>query len=614
MQSLRPTFKLFATLAAVMLALLLARDAPVDADYTPPASPPPEYQALYDELSQNLTTFEAQLDTQWDGSVGSGRFAGALVAANGNKTVALLGPSAWTRIIEMLDAFESMGVTLIKIDVQYPALTPAFHTYLTANPPPYLPGYQFTAGDMIGAPASFYNRLEAEIRGRGMDLWVEYATLFAGYTITPPTGYFADMRTAGLAATQARYRAERAAEAALIAANIHPDYFTVMEEPTTQEANFGYFPGSVPLHTPAEWAALTQYLATQAEAAGPGAAMLVGAGSGTWETRDYTERFAAIPELDYVDFHMYPLGTPSASFLQNALDWADYVRAVAPAKKLTLGEAWLYKASEAEVAGGLDYNVILGRDTYSFWEPLDRQMLDVVFKVVHYKDFDGAMPFWSQYYFAYLTYGDPDLAGLTDIELIALAGQRAIPNIASVTLTGTGQKFAELIAASQAADSDNDGYTDIAEAGTPLCGDGRNEDNADDAVIDDGCPGGPAQAGAFSEAQFNIGTSKIGGCGAGPVPAVSESWPSDLSSGGVPDSTDRVNVLDLTSLLAPVRRLNSDPEDAEFSPRMDLAPGRGLFVNWINVTDLTALLAGSTGYPPMFVGAKAFNGPACTGP
>ena len=51
------------------------------------------------------------------------------------------------------------------------------------------------------------------------------------------------------------------------------------------------------------------------------------------------------------------------------------------------------------------------------------------------------------------------------------------------------------------------GTPGAAEGGTPLCGNGKNDDDKvgvalvpDDAVIDDGCPGGPAQVGAFSEA------------------------------------------------------------------------------------------------------------------
>jgi hypothetical protein len=68
-------------------------------------------------------------------------------------------------------------------------------------------------------------------------------------------------------------------------------------------------------------------------------------------------------------------------------------------------------------------------------------------------------------------------------------------------------------------DEDGEGWTDRDESGTPLCGDGRNEDNMDDAIVDDGCPGGPAAAGAFSEAQFNIGTDPNEFCGTDGNPA-----------------------------------------------------------------------------------------------
>ncbi len=153
-------------------------------------------------------------------------------------------------------------------------------------------------------------------------------------------------------------------------------------------------------------------------------------------------------------------------------------------------------------------------------------------------------------------------------------------------------------------DDDGDGYTDSAEAGTPLCGDGRNEDNLDDSVVDDGCPGGPAQSGTFSEAQFKVGTDGLDPCG-------QASWPSDFIWGGIPESTNKLNIMDLTSFLAPARRLDTSPGHPNFNQRWDLVPGRGMFANWIVVNDMTALIAGTTGFPPMFGGAKAFNGPLC---
>ena len=98
------------------------------------------------------------------------------------------------------------------------------------------------------------------------------------------------------------------------------------------------------------------------------------------------------------------------------------MRSVDPAKNVTIGEAWLYKASVDDLVAGVPYNTILGRDVWSFWEPLDRQYHDMLFKLMHHKDFDLAMLFWVQYYFAYIDYGDPTVEGMSGPELIAEAG------------------------------------------------------------------------------------------------------------------------------------------------------------------------------------------------
>jgi hypothetical protein len=244
---------------------------------------------------------------------------------------------------------------------------------------------------------------------------------------------------------------------------MEPDYYTILDEPTTQADNFGLFPGSVPIFGPTGWGDAAESWAQQIGVAAPGSATLLGAGSGTWEGRVYTEHFATIPELDYIDFHIYPFETSFENFLQNALDWADYVRSVAPEKALTLGETWLYKESTAEIEAGLHHNIVFGRDVFSFWEPLDREYFEVIYKLAHYKGFEITMPFWSQYYFADLTYGDPELEGLTSLELMGVAAQEAIPNIQTVTLTGLGEKFEEIV--NRPPDADGDGTPDVTDNG-----------------------------------------------------------------------------------------------------------------------------------------------------
>ncbi len=88
-------------------------------------------------------------------------------------------------------------------------------------------------------------------------------------------------------------------------------------------------------------------------------------------------------------------------------------------------------------------------------------------------------------------------------------------------------------------------------------------------------------------------------------------WPADFVAGGIPNSTNKVTITDLTSFLAPERRINTSPGDTAFDIRWDIVPGPGLFSKVININDMTSLI---TVMPPMFNGPRAFNGPTCPWP
>jgi hypothetical protein len=94
-----------------------------------------------------------------------------------------------------------------------------------------------------------------------------------------------------------------------------------------------------------------------------------------------------------------------------------------------------------------------------------------------------------------------------------------------------------------------------------------------------------------------------------------DGWPADLDWSGAPlDSVNRITVTDLTSFLAPVRYLGTDVGTITGDVRWDLARGAGIFGTDINVSDLTALIAGPTAYPPMLGGVRAMGGPVCPWP
>lgn len=171
---------------------------------------------------------------------------------------------------------------------------------------------------------------------------------------------------------------------------------------------------------------------------------------------------------------------------------------------------------------------------------------------------------------------DDDNAGVPDVDEIGCGGS---PTVAALRPERTDSIFAN-------EDDDGDGQTD--EPLGPATG-----------LYD--CDG-DGFTGAVEDHVFGpVARGDQDSCG-------TDAWPADLVSGG--QSTNRVTLTDLASFVAPVRRLGTSSGDADFDPRWDLVPGAG--PTWtISLSDLGALVAGQTGQPPMFYGAKAFNGPAC---
>jgi uncharacterized protein YkwD len=102
----------------------------------------------------------------------------------------------------------------------------------------------------------------------------------------------------------------------------------------------------------------------------------------------------------------------------------------------------------------------------------------------------------------------------------------------------------------------------------------------------------------FADDCGNFDTTKPG--------APSKNWPADLSSG---PSANKVDLNDVMSFVAPVRHINTSPGDASFDSRWDIVPGAGILDTTINIQDVTALASLA---PPMFGGARAFNGPSCS--
>jgi len=95
--------------------------------------------------------------------------------------------------------------------------------------------------------------------------------------------------------------------------------------------------------------------------------------------------------------------------------------------------------------------VFEGRNTYSFWSPLDREFLLAMVKLGHYKKYEFIDPFWATFFFAQLDYtneqayltnasADANALILSQHENSALSVALAVGNI-----TNTGLAYAEYI-------------------------------------------------------------------------------------------------------------------------------------------------------------------------
>jgi hypothetical protein len=202
-----------------------------------------------------------------------------------------------------------------------------------------------------------------------------------------------------------------------------------LSEPDTQTRNTGL------AFSPAEFAATVKHVGRGLDRAGT----RVGAGAGTWAAQDYFKALAALPELDYLDLHIYPIQHGFAA--ERALQAAEIARS--HGKGIAIGEAWLYKAWGREFSR-ISPVEAFSRDVYSFWQPLDEHFIELVVGLARRIDAEFCSFFWMKYLYGYLDY-TPDNVRLQPGELMQLSDRAAHENILKGSLSATGEKFKEAI-------------------------------------------------------------------------------------------------------------------------------------------------------------------------
>ena len=354
-------------------------------------------------MSNKLNEFDSYLNSHWDGTKRNITFGAELLSANCHAGEALLTEENYKGVLVYLDSLQSMGIRGVKIAIDYPLLTPDFPNY---------DGY-----------VRFYKRLAQECKARGMTMLVAVGNLFLNSPFTDLEYSLSDL-------TLAKYRQGKRQVVETVIREMHPEYLSVANEPTTE-----YMVNGIN-QSPYEFAETVRYILKGLDRSG----VLIGAGTGTWNDMAYIQELAQNTDLDYIDMHIYPI-----DYLEEAITAADIAQAYN--KRLVISEAWLYKVRVSKM-GDLGrmatQATIFGRDVYSFWQPLDSKFLEVLVKLANYKNYEFISPFWSTCLFAYIDY-DASTQNLSYAELRQWHNFGAYVNMLGNKLSSTGLTYQELI-------------------------------------------------------------------------------------------------------------------------------------------------------------------------
>jgi hypothetical protein len=393
-------------ITALCLGLVFGAESPSNLKQTPlsvveyPGEIPPDYQKIYHELDRKLQSFDNYLNSSWNGEKYPVILGAELIAANAYRGEELLTEKAFQGILLYLEKLKSLGVQCVKVTVSYPILEPDF--------------------PRSGEYLEFYKRLAPEIKHRGIKLLIGSGIMFSDPAYTNLKPNYKDL-------TWKKYQAGKRHQVETLIKEIHPDYITIANEPSTESILTGLKPSV------SSFTSLVQFVLKGLDRRG----VMVGAGTGTWDDPSYIESLSKNTDLDYIDLHIYPINN---NYLERAVKMADLAKL--SRKKIVVGEAWLYKTTDQEVAGASD-TITFQRDIYSFWQPLDRRFLNTVFKLANYKQFELISAFWSKYFWGYLPYNQTT-KNLSPVKSVELANQESVRNMLTQKVTQTGLSYLQL--------------------------------------------------------------------------------------------------------------------------------------------------------------------------
>jgi chitodextrinase len=378
---------------------------------------PPQYQAIYNNMSSQISAFQTLINQNWNGTPYPVAWAPQLSSATSNQYLALLNPTYYQTVLVELQELQATGAQAVTVHINFPILYQPFYTY-AGNTADY---QQFV---------TFYQQLASDIHARGMKLVVEAITAEA---LDGTEG--GDFETYYQTLDWNAYMNGRAQNAVNIAQLIQPDYLSLICEPDTEAAD-AYQPTE---NSPTGALQLLQTILAAFQQANV-TNVTIGAGAGTWiaDFTSYIQNFSAT-SLNYIDMHVYPVNN---DFLTNILTGVSIAQQAG--KGVATSEAWPNKIANSELKNPPNFNVIAARDVFSFWAPIDTAFLRSMVDVAQYQKFLFFSPFYTQYFAAYLNYNTYGTETPAQLLPAAIAAGTSANNIGA--FTSTGQAFSVMIA------------------------------------------------------------------------------------------------------------------------------------------------------------------------
>lgn len=339
---------------------------------------PPEFTKIFNENQLVMSELRQALHNKQTKNTELCSYSTEIPHANCNRGVLLLSRSNWKESLLFLDQIHNLGFQSVTLDIHFPLLYRPFHK----------------TEQSYNAYLGYYKALIQAIREKGMSVFVESQIIFTQpeFSTLPVKEYYKSLSFEA-------YKKGRLENLKVIARELKPDYLTIGCEPLTEAQLSGQ-----PLIKYEHYLAFMEYLLNGLR--DDRESILVGAGFGTWE-KDYlrfaTEYTTRLP-LDFINLHVYPLvGDQGKRMLQIA------ELCQSSNRPIVVEEAWLYKvcvdelSTSSDIASSID---IFKRDSYSFFQPLDEQFVDLMLLFSATYPVTGLNFFWSHYFFGYLLYDE----------------------------------------------------------------------------------------------------------------------------------------------------------------------------------------------------------------